>query len=125
MKTKAKKPTKKKYVLVKSSFNWADECDFEGFEVWNQKELEETKKEVKAFFDSGKTITVYFGTNEDREFHNYTEIFRNVEEIPLKDNEAKIINKIFNGRFGYPLSNVLDNMNDEDDDNEDYSNEDE
>ena len=54
-----------KFYLVKSSPNWADEIDFEGFDLLSE---DEYKNEVKDFLKRAKEkkgCRVCYGTNED------------------------------------------------------------
>lgn len=57
-----------KYYLVKSSWNWADEIDFGGSNVFTEEELEKAKYELKILVDEGDVShNAYIGSNEDQD----------------------------------------------------------
>ena len=78
-------------ILVKTRYCWADEADFDGFEVMTRTELDKAKAMVKKFFDKGRSYEFYVGTNEALDFSDCHDVFRGVKEIPLTEEEAQVI----------------------------------
>ena len=97
-------------ILVKTHYNWADEADFDGFEVMTETELAKAKAVVKKFFDEHGSYEFYVGTNEAIDFDDFDDIFgRHVKITPLTEAEAKVIEKLFDGKYGYPtLSRIAE-----------------
>jgi hypothetical protein len=101
-------------ILVLTDYNWADECDFEGFCVMTQAELDKAKADVKKYFEKNESFTHSYGTNEDESFESYEQVFDNVEEKKISDEEAKVLEKLLEGRRGVCLRDIIESMETED-----------
>lgn len=65
---------KDEFVVIKTSFNWADEIDFNGFRLMKAADWKNFKAAVeKATFPK----TVYFGSNEETEYQDAKEYLKN------------------------------------------------
>jgi len=76
-----------KYYLVKSSINWADEMDLDGFDIFTEEELEKIKKNL-AHAENVKTV--YIGSNEEVEI-SPAEIIEEFEEADEISKDAFMI----------------------------------
>lgn len=54
-----------KFYLVKSTPNWADEIDFEGFDLFDEDEYQNTLEKFEKKTAEHKMCDCYFGSNED------------------------------------------------------------
>jgi len=92
-----------KYYLVKSSINWADEIDLDGFDIFTEEELEKIKKEL-ALAENVKTVSI--GSNEEVEISpdEIIEEFEEADEIS-KDAFMIIRNKL-GEHLGYTKYNL-------------------
>ena len=105
-----------KYYLVKSGLNWADEIDFEGFDLLTEDELEKAKKEFKNL---RLTVNASIGTNEDVDIESseVLEDLRGAQEIT--ESEYNFLNRLFSKHYGEtPYNNFIESP-----DYEDYLNE--
>lgn len=105
-----------KYYLVKSGLNWADEIDFEGFDLLTENELKKAKKEFKNL---RLTVNASIGTNEDVDIEasEVLEDLRGAQEIT--ESEYNFLNRLFSEHYGETLYNNFI----ESPDYEDYLNE--
>ena len=53
------------FYLVKSSPNWADEIDFDGFDLLSEDEYQNALEKFEKKTTEHKMCDCYFGTNED------------------------------------------------------------
>ena len=115
-KYKRKKQKKNKMnVLVKTNYNWADEIDFPGWEIFEKEEFENIKKQIKEYWDNGgKKFNICVGTNEEIDFRNYDDCVgkyavRSVTEIT--DEEAEVIKRVLgSGAGNVTLSCVIEHI---------------
>ena len=76
--------TNMKYYITQGGLNWADEIDFEGFDLFTEDQL---KDAIKAFSKGGeyydKSVNAYLGTNEDEEVSSEDVLYelKEAEEI--------------------------------------------
>lgn len=101
-----------KQYLVRSSSNWADEIDFEGWEIMNEKELAEAKAEVKAFVKEDFSADVYVGTNEEMEVEASEVLDELNKAKEITPEEAAILKKFFGDSYGFSLYNKFINSYD-------------
>lgn len=68
----------KKYVFVKSSFNWADEFAAEGCFVQEKQVFDDELSQIEEAFADGRLedVEVYFGSNEAITFDCFEEYSR-------------------------------------------------
>lgn len=84
-------------VLVKWKTNWADEMDVDGFVIMTDNEaknLRENLSELKDSFD------ICVGTNEYIDYNDGKELLREIEFIPVNDQEVSMIAKLFGSSYG-------------------------
>lgn len=91
-------------LLLTWSPDWADECNYPGFEVMTSEKWEEYKKEVLA----RDNINWYFGTNECNEYRNPQELLDQITVTPISDSQAEVVHQLFEGSFGAPLPEFED-----------------
>lgn len=102
-------------ILVKTSYNWADEIEFPSWEVWDKNELEDAKKIVRDYWDNGgKKFDICVGTNEEVDFRELDDCFGHwcyEGETTITESEAEVLNKLFSGAHGaIPFSRVVENI---------------
>lgn len=90
-----------KYYITQGNLNWADEIDFDGFDLFTEEELNDAKKvfsEGGDYYD--KTVTAYLGTNEDEEVssNDVLDELEDAEEISKTEYDA--ICKVLGSHFG-------------------------
>ena len=88
------------HYLCKHCYNWADEADFEGLEIIDEKE-HSYRSEILNLLKKYKVdplVSLCFGTNED-ETYKLSEVVNPGE--PISDEEAKIIDKLLSNEFRY------------------------
>lgn len=101
-------------VLVTWHDNWADEMTVEGFKIFDEAEWESYKQELKSL---EKRFSVCFGANEDIQYENGQELIDALTSKKLKNDEAKIIEKIFGDEYGFTqFANIC--VEDEEEDSE-------
>ena len=105
-----------KYYLVKSELNWADETNFEGFDLLTEDELKKAKKEFKNL---SLTVNAYIGTNEDVDIEA-SEVLKDLSGAQeITESEYNFLNRLFSEHYGETLYNNFI----ESSDYEDYLNE--
>ena len=79
--------------LIKTSTNWADEIDLEGFIVLDEKELEEATKEMADLAADDFEAEVSVGTNEemDVEAAEVLEELNNAIELTPEEYDPAIL----------------------------------
>lgn len=85
-------------VLHKFTVNWADETDFDGFEIVDMEDWENRKKVFDAINEEEFECNINLGSNEDVDYYKedlreYVEIGRN--STMISDEEAAVIGKYF------------------------------
>lgn len=92
-----------KQYLIKTSTNWADEIDLEGFTILDEKKLEEAKKEIAELVDDDFYACVYVGTNEDMDVSAEDVLDELNSAVLLSPEEYKILNSHFGKVYGFSL----------------------
>lgn len=77
-----------KYLLVKAEFDWADECTFYGMALFTQREWDDFESKAR---EKVSCFTLYFGTNEEREFSDFDEWLECLEFETLDETQAQIL----------------------------------
>lgn len=90
-------------VLHKFTVNWADETDFDGFEIVDMEDWENRKKVFDAINEEEFECNINLGSNEDVDYYKgelreYVEIGRN--STIISDEEADVIDKYFGSDNG-------------------------
>lgn len=118
-------------VLVICNSNWADEIDLNGFKILEKDEWKAIKAEKKKWFDALVAIeekrvndikakggyafasevgTICVGTNEYVHYSDYESWKEQFTEKDISDDEAKLLNKLFNlkklSSFGFFLDDL-------------------
>ena len=85
--------------------NWGDEMDFnshlivqEGDENW--KMLEKIKSYTKEQMEDTRSVSISVGSNEDIEYNNAYDAFRNIQKHDITEEECEVIRKYFGRRTG-------------------------
>jgi len=105
-------------VIVEYDYNWADEADFNGFQIMSESRYKRLMDRIDEYFKSNKTITLSFGTNEDGDFSKAA-IKGGISKKYIPEEHANVIKKYIGGSFGYNLrweDFVETECDDEDDD---------
>lgn len=104
---------KEKQVLLTWDGNWADEMDISGFAIVSESRWLKHKSDLE-----NKTNRFYFyvGTNEEIEYSNGKELLREIEVKYVTEDEAKVVNKLFGGEFGFTHFLEIDEDDEEDED---------
>lgn len=101
--------------LIKTSTNWADEIDLEGFIVLDEKELEEATKEMADLAADDFEAEVSVGTNEEMDVEAAEVLEELNNAIELTPEEYENISRLIGTRFGFSLYDVFKNCSDLDD----------
>ena len=83
-------------VLVKWNPDWADECDFPGFEIFTEEKWEQYQQMAKE----EQAIFWGFGTNQDKHYDDPEEFLDELSACRISDEDAKIIEKHLGLAFG-------------------------
>ena len=90
-----------KYFITHSHFNWADEIDLDGFNVWTEDELNEARKDFSKggqFYN--KEVNVYVGSNEDQDISS-SDVLRELQyPREITEEEYKAIKNVFGSSYG-------------------------
>lgn len=95
--------------------NWADEMDFNSHLICNdaeQKMLDDIRKYSVEDMKKTKRIYVGLGSNEDNEYDNVYQLYKNFNIYEIDDDVAKVIKKYFGRSLGaasldYLLEDIL------------------
>ena len=98
-----------KYLLIKSSSDYADEFDCNSFAVFSEEYFEKTKKLAEKYFANTDNEERYFGTNEWLSWPDYNSWLEQLEITEITELEAKTLNVMFNYQFK-PTANVINNF---------------
>lgn len=129
----------KTHVLLKCSFDYADEFNCESLVVMTKAEWEKYQFDLKEAFakaaaakaglvrppgiadwkwrrDTELEITVCFGTNEELRFGDAEDVLRQINEEPITTEEAGFLTRVFRGStYGTAdtaVYRVLEQLND-------------
>lgn len=94
----------KDYVLLKIDTCWADEFDVEGFTVSTKEKWDEINEKLKDNFPCDQEF--YFGTNEFITFDSYEDWKSGIKVIPITEDEAKDIRRLFGSGYAQRLDQV-------------------
>lgn len=83
-----------KYLLISYEDNWADEMYIGGVQLIEQEEWMNLVNEVKAYFNAGKSLTNYVGTNEEIEYESYEDWYDKYDVIELDDNQLTVLQQL-------------------------------
>lgn len=113
------------HVLVKYSFDYADEFSVSGFGVYTIEEWSVIKSSIKNSIEINPDKEYYFGTNEYLTFSDYESWESGLDVIYISQSEAKVLGELFqfdliDSTFGV-ATNVIRRQDEEDEDeDEDY-----
>ncbi len=83
-------PKGQEVVLVEFQDNWADECDFSGFQVMTLPDFEDWKSKIPE-----GEVNISFGTNEDNTYENKDAFLDTISVRVITEEEAWILRKLF------------------------------
>jgi hypothetical protein len=90
-----------KYYITNGSLNWADEIDFDGFDLFTEDEL---KDAIKAFSDGGeyydKEVSAYLGTNEDEDISSEDVLYELKEAEEITEAQYEAISDVLGDHYG-------------------------
>lgn len=90
-----------KYYITNVSLKWADEIDFDGFDLFTEEELKDAKK---AFSEGGeyydKSVNAYLGTNEDEEVSSEDVLYELEEAEEITEAQFKAISDVLGDHYG-------------------------
>ena len=76
-----------KFYLVKSMPNWADEIEFEGFDLFNEDEYQNELEKFEKLAKENASCETYVGSNEEEELEAETVLrdLKNAEVINIDE----------------------------------------
>ena len=89
-------------VLVSWNPDWADECNFPGYEVMDKEKWESFVESAKA----SNGTTWYFGTNEETEYENARDLLREFKVVDITEEQFKILQDLNMLSFGSSLPEI-------------------
>lgn len=92
-----------KQYLIKTSTNWADEIDLDGWIILDESDLVEAKKKLQPMVDDGLHAELYVGTNEEIEVDADEVLDELNSAIELTPEEAHTLKKFFGSSYGFSL----------------------
>lgn len=101
--------------LIKTSTNWADEMDLDGFIILNEKELEEATKEMTELAADDFEAEISVGTNEEMDVEAEEVLEELNNAIELTPEEYENISRLIGTRYGFSLYYSFKNCSDLDD----------
>ncbi len=101
--------------LIKTSTNWADEIDLEGFIILDEKELEEATKKMADLAADNFEAEVSVGTNEEMDIEASEVLDELNNAIELTPEEYEHISRLIGTRYGFSLYDAFKNCRDLDD----------
>jgi len=104
-----------KQYLIKTSTNWADEMDLDGFIILDEKELEEATKETAKLAADDFEAEVSIGTNEEMDVEAQEVLDELNNAIELTPEEYENISRLIGTRYGFSLYYAFSNCSDVDD----------
>ena len=101
-----------KQYLIKTSTNWADEIDLEGFIILDEKELEAATKEMTELAADDFEAEVSVGTNEEMDVEASEVLDELNSAIELSSEEYENISRLVGTRYGFSLYDNFKNCSD-------------
>lgn len=101
-----------KQYLIKTSTNWADEIDLDGFIILDEKELEEAKKEMADLAAEDFEAEVSIGTNEEIDVEASEVLVELNDAVELTPAEYENISRLIGTRYGFSLYDLFKNCSD-------------
>lgn len=98
--------------LIKTSTNWADEIDLDGFIILDEKELEEATKEMAELAADDFEAEVSVGTNEEMDIEASEVLDELNNAIELTPEEYEHISRLIGTRYGFSLYDKFKNCSD-------------
>lgn len=98
--------------LVKTSTNWADEIDLEGFIILDEKELEEATKEMADLAAEDFEAEVSIGTNEEMDVEASDVLDELNNAIELTPEEYEKVSRLIGTKYGFSLYDLFKNCSD-------------
>lgn len=98
--------------LVKTSTNWADEIDLEGFIILDEKELEEATKEMADLAADDFEAEVSIGTNEEMDVEASDVLDELNNAIELTPEEYEKVSRLIGTKYGFSLYDLFKNCSD-------------
>lgn len=97
-----------KFFLVKSEFNWSDEIDFEGFDLFTDEELASARARYSRLAANDAILTCSVGANEELEVEA-SEVLEDLDDADEISREAYVIlmNKM-GDHYGKTLYNLYE-----------------
>lgn len=100
-----------KYLLIETTYNWADEMDCPSFALMKKKEYNKIKSDIHDFYKDYpyEEVTVSVGTNEEIEFFSYEDIFGDwsVDITELNQKEYEFLVDTFGDDYGLCSINAV------------------
>lgn len=101
-----------KQFLIKTSTNWADEMDLDGFIILDEKELEKATKEMTELAADDFEAEVSVGTNEEMDVEAEEVLEELNNAIELTPEEYENITRLIGTRYGFSLYYKFKNCSD-------------
>ena len=101
-----------KQFLVKTSTNWADEIDLDGFIILDEKELEKATKEMTELAADDFEAEVSVGTNEEMDVEAEEVLEELNNAVELTPEEYENISRLIGTRYGFSLYYEFKNCSD-------------
>lgn len=98
--------------LIKTSTNWADEMDLDGFIILDEKELEEATKEMAELAADDFKAEISVGTNEEMDVEAEEVLEELNNAIELTPEEYENISRLIGTRYGFSLYYSFKNCSD-------------
>lgn len=98
--------------LVKTSTNWADEIDLEGFIILDEEELEEATKEMADLAAEDFEAEVSIGTNEEMDVEASDVLDELNNAIELTPEEYEKVSRLIGTKYGFSLYDLFKNCSD-------------
>ena len=92
-----------KQFLVKTSTNWADEIDLDGFIILDEKELEEATKEMAELAANDFEAEINIGSNEKINVEASEVLYELNNAIELTPKEYENISRLIGTKYGFSL----------------------
>lgn len=98
--------------LVKTSTNWADEIDLEGFIILDEKELEEATKEMADLAAEDFEAEISIGTNEEMDVEASEVLEELNNAIELTPEEYENVSRLIGTKYGFSLYDMFRDCSD-------------
>ena len=100
-----------KYFLTHGNFNWADEIDLNGFDLWTEDQLNKARQD---FSEGGqfyhKSVNVYVGSNEDQDIAS-SDVLRELQwPREITEEQYNAIESVFGTSYGKTYFNEYINQ---------------